>query len=1779
MPGNYITVKGASQNNLRGVNLRIPLNKITVVTGVSGSGKSSLAFDTLYAEGQRRYVETFSPYVRQFLQRMDKPKADEILGIPPAIAINQTNPVKTSRSTVATMTETADYMKLLFARASQLHCRGCGKRVMHDTPDGIYRELISRGRDNQCVIGFPLTLPAGFDPAEIADSLLKQGYLRIYADGDVLRIEDALDALTPGNELRVVQDRVRLVPRNRARIVESIEAALRYGRGAVCALMDGGEELRFSTERHCPECDIYYGEPSPNLFSFNSPLGACPTCKGFGRVIKIDPDLVIPDQAKSLKEGAIRPWTYSSYWGCHEDLMDFCRSRRIPVDIPYARLRAAHKRMIHEGADDFYGVQRFFDWLETKTYKMHIRVLLSRYRAYIRCRDCNGARFRPDALLYAINGKNIAEIYALPVGESSKFFGDVGKRVRLDEPSRLVVSEIRRRLKYLVEVGLGYLTLDRQSRTLSGGEVERVNLTTALGTGLVNTLYVLDEPSIGLHPRDIARLISILHSLRDRGNTILVVEHDPAIIRAADNVIDLGPGPGERGGKVVFHGAYDKLVERKRSLTGRYLSGERSVDIPPRRRKVDKHKVLKITGATEHNLKRVNVEIPLGLLVCITGVSGSGKSTLVEDVLYRNLRRAMGKATPEPGGCKAVIGHELIHDVVLVDQSPIGKTPRSNPVSYVKAFGPIRDIFAGTYLAQKRGYSRAAFSFNSPDGKCEHCAGRGYEKIEMQFLSDVYVRCPECEGRRYRGEVLDVEYNGKNIAAVLDLTVSEAMKFFSDKPGITGKLGTLEKVGLRYLRLGQPVNTLSGGESQRLKLAGHMSRASGADSLFIFDEPTTGLHLDDIRTLVEAVQELVDRGNTALVIEHNMEVVKCADRVIDLGPEGGEDGGTIVAAGTPEQVAGCPGSHTGRFLQNALEPQRAPGARRKSTAHSASRRPHGGPYCDGAIEVIGAREHNLKDLDIKIPRNKVVAITGVSGSGKSTLAFDIVFAEGQRRYLDSVSAYVRQYLKQLTRPNVNLVRGIPPTVAIEQRLSRGGRRSTVATMTETYHFLRLLYTRFGTQYCPTCDVKIEAQTPVQIINRVMTDFSGRKVSFYAPLVRARKGYHKDVVAAVAKKGVNALRVDGDTFTVPEFPTLARYKEHTIDALVGQVTVRKAQRALVRDCVSRALALGDGMVAVSSGKRGERVYSVRRACPECGRSFPEPDPRMFSFNSVHGACPECEGLGVVVYEDKEGWWEEVCPTCDGDRLKPESIAVRIAGKSITDIVKLSIEKARAALGRLRFASIYADLANEVVAEIDARLEFLERVGLPYLTLDRRATTLASGETQRLRLAAQLGSNLRGVCYVLDEPTIGLHPRDTRKLMKAILELKRKGNTVVVVEHDAYTIRSADHVIDLGPGAGKDGGQLVVAGNPTKISRSRKSTTGKHFRKPMNHPVRGERRNWRRGESIKVVRASENNLRSITVRIPLGRFVCVTGVSGSGKSTLVREVMLKGLQAHLHKRHVVPGCHKGIIGAEKVSRVFEVDQSPIGRTPRSIPATYVGFFTVIRQLFSRTPDAQVRGYTASRFSFNTGGGRCAHCAGQGRLKVEMSFLPNVHITCDRCNGRRYNSETLGIKFKGKSIADVLDMTVTEALEFFRNVPALKRALQVLDDIGLGYLTLGQPSPTLSGGEAQRIKLAAELAKSSVGNSLYILEEPTTGLHTADIVKLLTVLHQLVDQGNTLVVIEHNLDVIAEADYIIDLGPEGGDSGGRVVAKGSPEEIARESARSHTAGFLADLLQNTM
>ena len=974
-----IRLFGVRQNNLKNFDLDLPKNQLIVVTGLSGSGKSSLAFDTLFAEGQRRYIETFSPYARQFFDRMDKPQVDRIEGIPPAIAVEQRNTVRTTRSTVGTMTEICDYMKAVWPHVAVLHCRNCGQTVRKDTPAGIWEGLLAtEGAGVEVTIAFTVKLAEKLSLSESLTLIARQGYSRLVANGNAVRIEEAEAFFKDSeiHELTVLQDRIRLGPENRARFAEACEQAFHFGKGRLgiyCAASESGtsngqkerKSLRYSNRLHCAECDLDYAEPTPALFSFNHPVGACPACHGFGRIITIDYRKALPDRSLTLAQGAVRPWQTGVSAECQEDLLQYCRKRKVKVDVPFEKLPKAHQDWVIEGDADYgtdpqhewphawYGVKGFFRYLEKKAYKMHVRVLLSRYRTYTTCPDCGGKRFQPETLLYRVPGPDpisLADFYQKPAAEALAYLEKLAirKKFKSSDTMGLALTEVESRLRYLVEAGLGYITLDRPMRSLSGGETERVNLTTCLGTRLVQTLFVLDEPSVGLHWRDTERLVRILESLRNTGNTVVVVEHEATIMRAADQIVDLGPGSGEQGGHIVFQGNYGELLKSAESLTGHYLSGRRRVKIPARRpvnRKQGEWIVLR--HASLHNLKDLNFELPLGRLVCLSGVSGSGKTTIIREVLMPVLEQKFISRPEEPdeevnaedGAVESqetqsveIEGWQALGRVLLVEQSPLGKTPRSNPAVYSGAFDDLRELFAQSEMARQRGMNASAFSFNSAQGQCERCRGAGYEKIEMQFLSDVFVRCPECNGRRYRPHILEVTIsNGEkswSIADLLEATVDDVVHFLegqpNDKFAMRGRarLKLLQEVGLGYLRLGQPINTLSGGESQRMKLVRHLAEfeagAAQGDkpTLFLFDEPTTGLHFEDVRVLLKVFQRIVDGGHSILVIEHNLDVIKSADWVIDLGPEGGEEGGRIVAAGTPETIAACQASHTGRALRN-----------------------------------------------------------------------------------------------------------------------------------------------------------------------------------------------------------------------------------------------------------------------------------------------------------------------------------------------------------------------------------------------------------------------------------------------------------------------------------------------------------------------------------------------------------------------------------------------------------------------------------------------------------------------------------------------------------------------------------------------------------------------------------------------------------------------------------------------------------------------------------------------
>ena len=1916
-----IRLRGVRQNNLKGFDLDLPLGQYVVVTGLSGAGKSSLVFDTLHAEGQRRYVETFSAYTRQFLDLLDKPKVDSIENIRPSIAIEQTNTVKTSRSTVGTMTELTDFFKVWFSHAARCFDPATGEEVVDDTPQSIWEKVHGAHPGRTVIIGFQVPKPANLTWTEILTNLKGQSYVRVLvpdATGTlaVHRVEDLLTEPKPlavADHLFVAQDRLDVAPAQKPRFIEAVETAFHFGQGQVRIF--SANPLagfgHFSRGLHSPATGRTFRAATPPLFSFNSPLGACPTCRGFGRVIDIDYRLTIPDQSLSIDDGAIKCWESEIYGESKKDLLVFAKKKKIPTDVPFAALTPAQQGYIIDGEPGYgeeqgkpwpkywYGIKGFFRWLEKNTYKMHVRVFLARYRTYNPCPACGGQRLQPEALCWKWRGHTLPQLYQQPVSDLLAALADARPASR-DHQSELAYDSIVTRLRYLAQVGLGYLTLDRQSKTLSGGEVQRVNLTSCLGTSLVDTLFVLDEPSVGLHPRDINRLIGIIRSLTDAGNTVVVVEHDEAMIRAADHVIEVGPEPGGRGGHIVFQGTVAGLTDSPASITGAYFSGRESLATPSARRPVRaKHPSIHFTRATKHNLSGLSFRLPLNRFVCLSGVSGSGKSTLLDNVIYQGLLAQRLQLAEDAAAIESIKSDAGFGAVVLVDQSPLSRTPRSNPALYTEAWDLIRELYAQTPAARAAGFSASSFSFNSGDGRCDHCLGLGYERVEMQFLSDVFVPCPVCEAQRFKPEVLAIQWNGRSVADLLATSVTDALPLFAEHASIRSRLASLDSVGLGYLTLGQPLNTLSGGESQRLKLVSYLGsyaapsseikvpsspdlrspnsdlRSTGA--LLLLDEPTTGLHRHDVKRLLGVLQALVDRGHSVIVIEHNLDVLKSADWILEIGPEAGAGGGLIVAEGPPEKVATA-STATASFLRGALgRPTAEDDALVLLAAEEAAAYETSAPLAlaTGDLTIIGAREHNLKNLSLTIPHRQLTVVTGVSGSGKSTLAFDIVFAEGQRRFMESISPYARQFVEQLPRPAVDRLTGIPPTVAIEQRVTRGSRKSTVATITEVAQYLRLLYARLGVQHHPDTDKAVTPLSPgalKKLLAKILATPKARKAKHLylcAPLIRGRKGHHQPIATWIANQGYELMRTDGRLTRVDAFQKLDRYKEHDVEVVVADLKarrqkpgVRSQKQATTKGSATTKSGLTSALSSLASSNADLETalrigkgacflltpdgavlswFSTTRTDIESGESFPELEPKNFSFNSPRGWCPTCRGHGRILPwmlepDDDEGDanldrlrqlglepGEDLaaagvpCPECRGERLNRISRAVKLhqRGKQPPlSLPALLTSTPSLLLTQLRNLELDARgklITQDIVPQIEERLKFLDHVGLGYLSLDRPTETLSGGEAQRIRLAAQLGSNLSGVLYVLDEPSIGLHARDNDQLILTLQALREKGNTLLVVEHDEELMARADRIIDLGPAAGIHGGELLANGTPDEIRRNEKSLTGLFLKSGLKHPQRGSYRpvdeasvpGW-----LELQGAHFRNLKHFDLRLPHGRLIMAAGPSGAGKSTLFRDLLhpavthaIKARKARLTGREFVKATgfvsdrladdrtnappFTDLTGASGFKSVIEVDQAPIGKTPRSTPATYLGIFDLIRQFFASLPEAKIRGYTASRFSFNVAGGRCPTCEGAGRIKLEMAFMPDTYLPCDDCRGLRYGPELNDLTWKNKTIGAVLQLTFEEAAQFFDFHSQLSQVCQLMVDCGLGYLTLGQSSPTLSGGEAQRLKLVTELSaglatyrersRGTLPRNLYLLEEPTIGLHLSDCEKLIRVLHSLVDQGHTVVVIEHHLDLLAEADYILELGPVGGPDGGELLYQGELAGLLRVK-RSPTAPYLATRLK---
>ena len=1868
----HIRVTGARQHNLKNCDVDIPRNALVVFTGVSGSGKSTLAFDTVYQEGQRRFMESLSAYARQFLGSMERPDVEAVEGISPTLSIDQKTVNRNPRSTVGTVTELYDHLRLLMARLGTLHCPVCARSIQRLSIDQLVDAVLEGWSDEKVyVLGCVVNERKGEYRKEL-EGLRKDGWVRARIDGSLCRLDEAPAlARYEKHTIEVVVDRLEVRASDRGRLDEAVRGALEIGQGIFTILSASSErEATMSMERSCPDHpDVALPEVEPRLFSFNAPQGACDTCNGLGYLEGFaverlfDPQRPIAEAFLAFNDHGRLPFAKFD----RDTLMSLVKrlggSAKGPVsDWP----KVARQRLLYGDPGLRYTIEivrggkreirerRWAGLVPMVERVWHFSRLpsLRRFRDRVLCGDCGGERLNPIARAATFRGATLPSMVSATVCDAHQVFRTLDLTDEERPIGAALVSEINNRLAFLEEVGLGYLTLDRPAATLSGGEAQRIRLAAQVGSALQGVTYVLDEPSIGLHQRDNDRLLEALCRLRDRGNSVLVVEHDEQTIRSADWVVDIGPKAGRGGGEVVFSGPPSRLLSSKASLTGAYLRGEKELEDGRSRPLTDA--ALTIQGARVNNLDAVDVSFPLGVLTVVTGVSGSGKSSLVFDVLEASLRSV--RVGGAPVGCDALGGAEHIDKVIRISQQPIGRTPRSNPATYTGLLTVIRELFAATHESQVRGYGKGRFSFNVAGGRCSACEGAGVQTIEMQFLPSVQVTCDVCQGSRFNPETLEVTWAGRNIAEVLAMTISEAHEAFQDIPKAKRVLQTLLDVGLGYVQLGQPSTTLSGGEAQRMKLATELHRPATGKTLYLMDEPTTGLHDDDIGRLLLALQRLVDAGNSVVVIEHHTALISRADHLIDLGPEGGPGGGHLVGEGSPDTVSRLD-TPTGRVLAQAMSGALQPVV----TAPSNTRRKRGNA---SALRVQGARKHNLADIDVSIPHGKLTVITGPSGAGKTSLAFDTLFAEGQRQYVSSLSTYARRFLGRAERAPVDSLEGLQPAIAIDARTSRHNPRSTVATVTEIHDVLRLLYSRVGLPHCPTCDAQVLGYSPSVAAQRLKAEADGagwictRMSPVAAEFVEARRG-------GLMRDGwtrLLELAADGTPHEVAlSAPEAGGLLEAGAWLVLDRLNPSRAASSRVSEAISQAYTFGQGKVWFRPRTSDvEPLYLTERpSCADHGIIHAgKLTPRHFSFNSYLGACEACDGIGTqrtiaterlvvdaslpfwealdgravsvikrsrrsvalvnavmdhwgvddavawadwpkgavkMIFEGANGrsfeiswrqkWgssmrhvreskpWDGLftllaakgrsneqwlvtrpCSECSGGRLRPELLAVRVHGSSIHDIVSRTVDGALDDVSGWAFEGAHEAIAERPVQELSRRLRFLSDVGLGYLSLARIARSLSGGEAQRIRLASQLGNGLTGTTYVLDEPTVGLHPRDTDRLLTTLEGLRDQGNTVVVVEHDLESIRRADHVIDMGPMAGQGGGQVVAFGTPKQIGRRRGSVTGPWLtgkRRMTPRETRREPRSW-----IHMAAPTIHNLRMPSVAFPMGVWLGVSGVSGSGKSSLVMDTLVPAVRAEIGGQVQSAPCASVSFG-ETIDRLVVVDQSPIGGTPRSTPATYCGIFTKIRTLFAKSRGSAERGWKPGMFSFNGKSGRCALCEGRGQTLVEMHFLPDVWVTCDGCRGRRYAREVLEVRWGGHTIADVLQMRASDAHELFANHPSIARSLQALVDVGLGYLRLGQPATTLSGGEAQRVKLASELT-SRKGHALYVLDEPTTGLHPSDVEKLVAVLHRLVDAGHTVVTIEHHMELLDQADWLLDLGPEGGSGGGQLLGCGEPEQL---------------------
>ena len=1603
---NHIIIEKASEHNLKSIDIEIPHYKISCISGVSGSGKSSLVYDIIAKESQRRYFETFSSYARQFIGKMSRPEVDRIEGLMPAITIDQKTVNRNPRSTVGTMTELYDYLRLLFARIGK------------------------------------------------ADTELKL---------------------------------------------------------------------------------------TRSLFSFNNPEGFCPVCKGLGIEDKIDPELLIDDENKSLREGALKittPSGYTIYSQVTIDVMnDVCNSEGFNVDIPWKDLTDFQKGIVLNGSDKIkipfgkHTLESRMKWSgitakprEEGYYKGILPIMenilrvdrnpnILRFARTVKCSHCNGSRLNTMALSVKVDEKNIIDFSNLTINELKDYFLNLDFKKTDFVVGEAIKEKIINRCLRLEELGLGYLTLTRESTSLSGGEAQRIRLASQIGNGLRGILYILDEPSIGLHPRDNQRMIRIMKQLRDQGNTVLVVEHDKETMLNSDRLIDIGPKAGQLGGELLVNTTTKNLdkVECLKSETLNFLNNpiERKQEVET------ENSWLKIYNAHLHNLKNIDIQFKLHALNLVTGVSGAGKSSLVFGCVGKYFENKFKRDSKNKCALESVISDTEIHKLIEIDQTPIGRTPRSNAATYTKLFDQIRKLYAQQDLAKQNKWNQGYFSFNTKGGRCDECEGSGTIQTGMHFLNNVETVCESCGGTRYKKETLDVKYKGKSIAEVLDMEISNALEFFSDEQKISNYLSVLNNLGLGYLSLGQPATTLSGGEAQRLKLAAEIVKPTKQHTLYLFDEPTTGLHDYDIEILLKALNDLRQKGHTIIVIEHDIDIIKQADHIIDLGPDSGGRGGNVVFSGTYSDLKRNNESLTAKAIRGELN------VITDSVLVDLEQ------IINAPIQLKGVSTHNLKNVSVDFHRNKLTVITGVSGSGKSSLAFDTLFAEGQYRFTESFSTYTRSLIQQKMRPNIIESKGLTPTIAIDNKSITKSSRATVGTVSGIYDLYRLLFSRISKD--TEGNVCKEPTSLFSFNHQKGSCMVCNGLGFELTCDENKLITNTELsIDSGAMKGSKPGQFYGDPY--------GQYI--AILNAVGEVKgfdFSKPWNELNADEKNIALyGTGDLEYQVNwSFKRSNRkgVHEFKAAWK--GLIFYINDEFKRKHDKQGGA-----GLLALMKEVK-------CYSCSGSRLSSLALEYKIAGKNIHEISQLEVEGALVFIEKLNDNLDNKELviSSEIRRLLIDKLNAMKEIGLSYLTVSRSTTSLSGGEGRRLRLISQLGGELVGITYVLDEPTVGLHSKDTKQLIKLLKRLS-ENNTVVVVEHDEEIIKSADYIMELGPGAGNMGGEIMYSGSNKEFLNNNKSLTSKYLNKEFK-PEISKQKNVLNFE-LKIQNAHANNLKDFNIDLPTNGITVFSGVSGSGKSSLVFDVIGKSA-----KYNKAINCNQ-IRGLEKFNSVVYMDQSPIGKNALSTPLTFLGLYDLVRDLFAKTEQAKNLKLKSSHFSYNSKAGQCEICKGQGYVKIAMDFLSDVYVECTGCNGNRFKTDILQVKWNGFNISEILEKTILEASEIFSSNLKLKKSFELLIEIGLGHLKLGQSATSFSGGESQRLKLAKELIKETQNKSLYLLDEPTTGLHFADIEKLINVILNLRDNGNALYIVEHHTWFYKLADCLVELGPEGGEKGGFITNK---------------------------